>query len=242
MINRRTFLHGGLLAVASCAVTGPQPGGRHRLRARPGVVTETPLDPGRFGTVVGATVVDGYLPISTRSGPIPCFVFLHGALRNVPAYVQALRPALDQTGVLMVAPHANDNTWDLLYGGYGQDVTGIDAVLSWVFKRVHVDPARVCLAGFSDGATYTLALGRANGDLFTRLAAFSPGGLLDTPVTGRPPVHVVHGTTDEILPYSVSRDVVVPRLRAEGYPVTFQSFDGGHGVPVSIAAEYLRGL
>lgn len=242
MLTRRSFLHGGALAAISCAVTEPQRDDRHRLRARPGAVTATPLTPGRLSTIVGATLVDGYLPPARRPGPIPCFVFLHGALRNVPAYVRALQPALDETGVLMVAPHANGNTWDLLMEGYGQDVLGIDAILRWLFARVEVDPNRVCLAGFSDGATYTLALGRANGDLFTRLAAFSPGGLLQTPVVGKPPVHVVHGTTDDVLPYAHARDVIVPTLRADGYQVSFESFDGGHGVPVGLAAAYLRSL
>jgi phospholipase/carboxylesterase len=242
MLTRRSFLHGGALAAISCAVTGPQRDERHKLRARPGAVTATPLTPGRISTIVGATLLDAYLPATRRPGPIPCFVFLHGALRNVPAYVRALQPALDDTGVLMVAPHANGNTWDLLVGEYGQDVTGIDTVLRWLFARVEVDPKRLCLAGFSDGATYTLALGRANGDLFTRLAAFSPGGLLPTPAVGKPPVHVVHGTNDDVLPYAVSRDVIVPTLRAEGYQVSFESFNGGHGVSVELASAYLRSL
>ncbi|MBL8961156.1 MAG: phospholipase, partial [Gemmatimonadetes bacterium] len=235
MRTRRSFLHGGVLAALSCAVTAPPGDDRHGLRARPGAVTTTPLTPGRISTIVGATLVDAYLPATRRPGPVPCFLFLHGARRNVPAYVQALQPALDETGVLMVAPHANGNTWDLLLDGYGQDVVGIDGVLRWLFARVEVDPRRMCLAGFSDGATYTLALGRANGDLFPRLAAFSPGGLLQTPVTGKPAVHVVHGTNDEVLPFAVSRDVIVPTLRSDGYPVTFESFSGGHGLPVELA-------
>lgn len=242
MLTRRSFLHGTLLSAASCAVTGPQRANGHRLRARPGAVTAAALTPGRISSVVGATLFDGYLPATRRPGPVPCFVFLHGASRNVPAYVQALQPALDETGVLLVAPHANQNTWDLVTDAYGQDVIGIDAVLNWFFARVEVDVNRVCLAGFSDGATYTLALGRANGDLFSRLAAFSPGGLLQTPVVGKPPVHVVHGTADNILPYAISRDEIVPTLRASGYQVTFESFAGGHGVPVELAGTFLRSL
>jgi poly(3-hydroxybutyrate) depolymerase len=38
-----------------------------------------------------------------------------------------------------------------------------------------VDPQRICVSGFSDGASYALSLGLANGDLFTHVAAFSPG-------------------------------------------------------------------
>ncbi|MBL8961990.1 MAG: phospholipase, partial [Gemmatimonadetes bacterium] len=54
--------------------------------------------------------------------------------------------------------------------------------------------------------------------------------------------HVVHGTNDEVLPFAVSRDVIVPTLRSDGYPVTFESFSGGHGLPVELASAYLRSL
>lgn len=37
-----------------------------------------------------------------------------------------------------------------------------------------VDASRVCASGFSDGASYALTLGAANGQLFTHIAAFSP--------------------------------------------------------------------
>ena len=49
--------------------------------------------------------------------------------------------------------------------------------------QLDVDRQRVCASGFSDGASYALSLGAANGDLFTHIAAFSPGFM-------RPPVSV----------------------------------------------------
>ena len=42
-------------------------------------------------------------------------------------------------------------------------------------RRYAVDPSRVAVGGFSDGASYALSLGLTNGDLFTHVLAFSPG-------------------------------------------------------------------
>jgi predicted esterase len=39
---------------------------------------------------------------------------------------------------------------------------------------VAIDPARVAIGGFSDGATYALSLGLINGDLFKRVAPSHP--------------------------------------------------------------------
>ena len=38
-----------------------------------------------------------------------------------------------------------------------------------------IDPSRIAMAGFSDGASYSLSVGLANGDLFSAVFGFSPG-------------------------------------------------------------------
>ncbi|MGZ4788523.1 MAG: hypothetical protein ACXVZX_08375 [Terriglobales bacterium] len=38
-----------------------------------------------------------------------------------------------------------------------------------------MDPARIAIGGFSDGASYALTIGITNGRLFTHIVAFSPG-------------------------------------------------------------------
>lgn len=157
-------------------------------------------------------------------------VFLHGALRTVEAFVDGHKPLADQHGVLVAAPYAVEGTWDAIHTGFGRDVQALDRCLEWLFQRVPASTARLALAGFSDGATYTLGLGRANGDLFSRVAAYSPGGLLDVTAVGRPPILISHGRGDTVLPYSLTADVVVPALIAAGYEVDFRSFDGGHAV------------
>ena len=62
----------------------------------------------------------------------------------------------------------------------------MDQAVHHVFERYSIDPGRIGLAGFSDGASYALSLGVANGDLFTHIMAFSPGFM-------RPPAQVREG-------------------------------------------------
>ena len=62
--------------------------------------------------------------------------------------------------------------------GICPDVTFIDRALTRTFRRYAIDPTRVAIEGFSDGASESLSLGLTNGDLFTHVIAFSPGVLM----------------------------------------------------------------
>jgi phospholipase/carboxylesterase len=128
-------------------------------------------------------------------------------------------------------------TWDLLTGGLGRDVAVLDDALARVADGLAV--SRVALGGFSDGASYALSLGLANGDLFEALLAFSPGFAAPPGHTGRPRIWISHGTADRVLPVErcgrrVSRD-----LAAAGYDVTYDEFDGGHVVTPGLVTAAL---
>src|SRR6185369_15482714 len=140
----------------------------------------------------------------------------------------------------VLAPDSRGTTWDAIRSGFGEDVEFLNRALAFVFARVTVDPARVIVGGFSDGASYALSLGLANGDLFPRVAAFSPGFVISAAVHGRPRFFVSHGTADPILPIDQCSRVIVPRLRSMGYEVTFREFEGKHELPPAIASEALR--
>jgi phospholipase/carboxylesterase len=57
---------------------------------------------------------------------------------------------------------------------------------------------------------------------------------------GQPRVFVSHGTEDPILPIDACSGAFVPPLRAAGYTVEFEVFDGGHTVPPAIADKAFR--
>ena len=85
-----------------------------------------------------------------------------------------LGSAPDETGVAILAPNARDTTWDAITRSFGPDVDLINRALERVFDSVAIDPARIAVGGFSDGASYAISLGLINGDLFKRVAARFP--------------------------------------------------------------------
>jgi phospholipase/carboxylesterase len=180
-----------------------------------------------------------YVPESySQDTPAPLFIGLHGAGGEAANW--ASYPArAEARGMVFLAPDSRDFTWDTVRGDFGQDVEFIDRALQHTFTRCRIDPARIALGGFSDGASYALSLGVANGDLFTHLIAYSPGFWATTEQVGRPPVFISHGTGDLSLPVTLSRDRIVPSMRGVGYDVTYVEFDGGHEVPAAISESAL---
>jgi predicted esterase len=130
-------------------------------------------------------------------------------------------------------------TWDWILGRgrYGSDIAAIDRALEHTFSPCAVDPARVAVGGYSDGASYALSLGIANGDLFSHMLAFSPGFLMPAGQVGSPRIFVSHGTHDGWLPIDSSSRRIVPQLERAGYKVRYHEFEGGHVVPLGIARE-----
>jgi predicted esterase len=168
-------------------------------------------------------------------------VFLHGATQNGASMMRRIGAAVDQLGIAVLAPDSRGRTWDAVTGRFGEDVASLDRVLEFVFARLSVDPARVAVGGFSDGASYALSLALANGDLFSRVVACSPGFVPGPPPPqGRPRFFISHGTADQILPIDQCSRVIVPRLRRMGYDVTYREFEGRHELPADVLAEALR--
>jgi predicted esterase len=151
--------------------------------------------------------------------------------------LRRLDTAADHAGVAVLAPDSRNSSWDAIRDGFGRDVVFVNRALERVFETVAVDPARIAVGGFSDGATYALSLGLINGDLFRRVVAFSPGFVVDGTPHGHPRFFISHGTADPILPIGASSRTIVAHLRRRGYDVTFREFDGGHEVPPDVARD-----
>ena len=253
-MSRRRFVRSGLAAVAATMVpscspsssTSTGPGGSNgltgpRLTARPGSPSLAPT-PGLSGLGLGAPR-DGllYVPASySEDTPAPLFIAFHGAggaATNWGSYYERA----EERGMVFLATDSRSSTWDLIvYGGYGPDVTFLDEALEHTFERCRIDPAKIAMAGFSDGASYALSLGVSNGDLLSHLIGYSPGFHAPSdPIVGKPRVYISHGTQDAILPVSISRDDIVPSLRNDGYDVTYEEFVGGHEVPAAISESAL---
>lgn len=179
-----------------------------------------------------------YVPASYSPGtPAPLVLMLHGAGGSAAGGLRPFEGLANEKGFVLLAPDSRSMSWDVRFGGFGPDVAFIDRALARVFQSCAIDPARIAVEGFSDGASYALALGLANGDLFRRIVAFSPGFLVLPEPAGKPGVFISHGTRDEVLDVDRSSRVIVPRLRRAGYEVQYREFEGGHRVPPEIATE-----
>jgi predicted esterase len=180
----------------------------------------------------------GYSP----ARPAPLVVLLHGAGSDARSGLTPLLPFADDQGIILLAPKARGRTWDVILDDFGPDVAMLDALLAEAFDRLRVDRSRVAVGGFSDGASYALSLGLANGDLFTHLIAFSPGFVAPAGKRGKPAVYVSHGVDDPVLPIDRCSRRIVPSLRREGYDVDYREFEGGHAVPREIASAAVKWL
>jgi phospholipase/carboxylesterase len=245
-ITRRHFAAAGgstflsLLFGATCGATSAAQASAARLTPRPRANAATSLASGALG--VGRGQRDGVIqvPSTNRDGPLPLLVFLHGATQNGAGILRRIGPAADALGIVVLAPDSRGRTWDAITDGFGEDVTFLNRSLEFVLDRLPVDPARLAVGGFSDGASYALSLGLANGDLFPRVVACSPGFVMSAPPQGWPRVFVSHGIADQILPIDRCSRIIVPRLRMLKYDVTYREFEGRHEMPADVLAEALR--
>jgi len=174
--------------------------------------------------------------------PATLVLALHGAGGDAPAGLAPLLPLADANRLLLLAASSRGATWDAVRGRWGHDVQQLDRRLAEVFASYRVDRTRLVVSGFSDGASYALSLGLANGDLFTHVIAFSPGFIPPGPRVGMPAIYVSHGRQDDVLPIESTTRRIVPGLRASGYPLRVHEFDGPHAVPRVVAQDAVRWL
>ena len=247
ILTRRKFCATAGAAVASVALGNScsQLSGTGRLTARPRENVKTSAT-GRV--MLGLDQErDAILQLPREAGksPLPLFVMLHGATQSADDMFGYLGSTYEDAGVAVLAPNSRDTTWDVISGsgfggGFGVDVALLDRALERVFETTLIDPARISIGGFSDGATYAVSLGLINGDLFRSVVAFSPGYVIaESESHGKPRFFISHGTNDHILPIDKCGRSIAILLKRHGYDVTFREFDGDHEIPDEIAREGL---
>ena len=253
MKTTRAMFHGGpagavlvlLLAMTGCSEPGHLTETRYGSAAFQLQVTpptepselrgELPLDPKKPDGGTGILLVpDSYDP----NTPAPVVVLLHGAGGTPESILPIMKEEAKANGTLVVVPKSVAPTWDMIaQGRYNVDVARIELGLKRVFREYSVDPERVSICGFSDGASYALSVGLTNGELFRRITAFSPGFVAASELRGKPRVFISHGTKDQVLPIETGGRYITEQLRKEDYSVDFREFDGPHGVPKAIAQD-----
>ncbi|MGW8742464.1 alpha/beta hydrolase [Streptomyces sp. NPDC055794] len=212
----RELAHGTLAIQASPLLHAPLAPGLHWL--------DTPTKPALL-----------YVPHLSTFRPAPLLVALHGAAGTPGDMLTMLRSAAYDYGALMLAPTSDGITWDALtQNAFSQDAVNLQHAMSTVFDHFRIDADRIAIAGFADGASYALGLGLANGDLFTRVIAYSPGRILPVHRDGRPTVFISHGRRDNIQPINDTSQHIVAALENDGYHVDYIEHSLGHAVPDTV--------
>lgn len=157
-----------------------------------------------------------YVPPRTANGPAPLVLAFHGLGDTGRAFAawSGLARAANAHGFLAAFPEGSGaivtcwNAGDCCVpcsGSATDDVAFATAVVDDVAKTSSVDPSRVFVAGFSNGAMLAHRLACAGGSRFAAVAAVS-GTLFDDecehPVDPLPAMLVVHGTADGTVPYA----------------------------------------
>jgi predicted esterase len=163
-----------------------------RLAAREGG-TARDCAPGLYTLTLGdGRIASMRVTPGSGRGRKALLLALHGAGGSSTDGLWAFRGAMARRNVVIVAPESESRIWNPFYGS---DLDSINRALTRVFARCRVDPRRIAVGGFSDGAGNALTLGVLNGDLFRAVIALSPGGMQSRPAVGKPRIFIAHGTS-----------------------------------------------
>jgi phospholipase/carboxylesterase len=199
-----------------------------------------------------------YIPASAGPKP-PLLVLLHGAGRTRLSMIERFKPEAEKRGIVLLAPTSRGITWDLILNarrpagpgsvideklrrrfGRSRDTDRVEAAIKSLAATLPIDRAHIVLAGFSDGATFALAMGMQRAYDFSAVIAWSPGIPFESEQPARRRrVFVSHGRQDPVLKFEVDCGEIVPLLRDEGASVTFVPFEGVHELPKPVAEMFL---
>jgi phospholipase/carboxylesterase len=194
-----------------------------------------------------------YVP-SNAAGPLPLLILLHkagGSAREWFSGGESFAPYADKGHFSILAPESPGMTWGTGPKTWGYDYLAINRALEEAFVRCAFDRNRLAIGGFSDGASYALSLGLANGDIFSYIVAFSPGYVVKAHARGRlglhnevqiPFVYIAHGTADNVLPIASTSRIFASSLEKNGYNITFHEFSGSHHLSHHVADQGMAWL
>jgi len=210
-------------------------------------------------------MIDGPRLPPASGGPAKhLVVFLHGYgadgndLIDIGRYWAAALP-----DAAFVSPHAPEpcaqapmgRQWfpltvidmDLIADGVRQAAPAVDAFLDAELASLGLSDAELALVGFSQGAMMALHVGPRRRSPIAGIVGYS--GMLAGPeqlveeATGKPPILLVHGEADPVVPVMALK-AAVPALGAAGFDVEWHVSPGlEHGIDnvgLELGASFLR--
>ena len=193
-------------------------------------------------------------PPATGAAPARIVLLLHGYGADgddLIGLAPAWAPAMPDT--LFVSPHAPfpcegapfGRQW---FGIYGRDdalrlaglraaAAMVDAFIDDLLEETGLPPSALTLAGFSQGTMMALHTGPRRAAPLAGILGYSgrllAPELLETEAQSRPPVALIHGEMDELVPYS-SMAEAASALERSGFAVETHGRPGlGHGIDPS---------
>lgn len=180
------------------------------------------------------------------SEALPLVVALHGGFGHGRDFVWTwLREARSRRCCLL-APTSLGTTWSL--HDPEQDGAALLSMVEFVTERWRIDSSRVLLTGLSDGATFSLLCGLAEGSPFTALAPVSGvlhpwnfrNGNLGRARGKR--IYLIHGALDWMFPVAIAR-TARDALAQAGAELVYRELDDlSHAYPREENARILRWL
>ena len=173
--------------------------------------------------------------------PAAVVVLLHGAGDKADRFLKEFTKFADERGNLLLALESKAISWPRRAQevSRGPDAANFDAALAALSARTPVDPSRIVLLGFSDGASHALSFGLARPKTFRAIVAMSPGYAF-APRRPDPtqPIFIAHGRRDTVLPAANVREII-KGLEGAGYRPEVRWFNGGHRIDPKLLREAL---
>lgn len=202
--------------------------------------------------------------VPAGEGPFPALIALHGWGASAHDLL-GLAPSIHDGRAVVLCPQGPVRVpvgggmtgygWFQLVPGQAPDVEAFQAnaealrgFIEKAAERFPIDPARIVLAGFSQGGIMAYELALREPDRFAGLAALSswfpePLANLLPKLPGHDefPVLVVHGTRDSAIPIERAREAR-EALRSYGVGLMYREFDMAHEISRDALQVILRWL
>ncbi|MBN2006947.1 MAG: prolyl oligopeptidase family serine peptidase [Anaerolineae bacterium] len=171
-----------------------------------------------------------YIPRNHGEGPLPSVVFLHGSVGNFKTYTWIWSKFAEEHGFVIVAPSFGFGNWNLPGGDAAVFRALDDAQRVLAESGIAIDPARLYLAGISNGGIGVSRVGLAAPERFAGLIYLSPvmpSSIVDgaefSAQWAQRPVLVIAGMADERIPLSYVRERAAV-LRDASVDVTLREY------------------
>ena len=184
--------------------------------------------------------------------PTPVVLALHGAAMTGPmmAWFCGMNKKSDAAGFIVVYPSGTGQgpllTWNAgglsgpLAAGRPDDVAFIRALLTELETLLNVDRRRVYACGLSNGAMMCYRLAAELSDRIAAIAPVAGTVAMEKMEPGRPvSVLHLHGTRDELVPYTMTPKTAPPFVRFKGVEESIRIWVEINGCQPPLAKETL---